>query len=209
MSRLPPLPPAGGARDGEAGAGVGSDTGRGQSHIPTPDPSRKREGSANPVWQGKYLEVLIDGTWEFVRRRGAMGAAVILATTDAGEIVLVEQLRRALGRRTIELPAGLIGDDGDFDPATTAARELAEETGFAAAEWVNLGEYATSPGMSAEMFTLFRATGLSRTGAGGGVDGEDIVVHVAPIDGLAAWLDAARVRGCVIDSRLLVALPLL
>ncbi|MBC7497382.1 MAG: NUDIX hydrolase, partial [Sphingomonadaceae bacterium] len=98
-----------------------------------------------------------------------MGAAVILATTDAGEIVLVEQLRRALGRHTIELPAGLIGDDGDFDPAAAAARELAEETGFVAADWVNLGDFATSPGMSAEMFTLFRARGLTRTGPGGGV----------------------------------------
>jgi len=160
------------------------------------------------LWQGKYLEVRLDGTWEFVRRVGAMGAAVILATTDAGEIVLVEQLRRALGRHTIELPAGLIGDDGDFDPAAAAARELAEETGFVAADWVNLGDFATSPGMSAEMFTLFRARGLTRTGPGGGVDGEDIIVHVVPLAGVAEWLDAARARGCVIDSRLLVALAL-
>ena len=158
------------------------------------------------LWAGKYLEVRRDGTWEFVRRVGAMGAAVILAVTDAREIVLVEQLRRALGRRTIELPAGLVGDDGDFDPAVAAARELAEETGFAAASWANLGEYATSPGMSAETFILFRATGLTRAGRGGGVDGEDIAVHVVPLDGLSVWLDAARGRGCVIDSRLLVAL---
>ncbi len=93
-----------------------------------------------------------------------MGAAVILATTDAHEIVLVEQLRRALGKPTIELPAGLIGDDGDFDASAAAARELAEETGFVATEWTCLGEFATSPGMSAEMFTLFRARGLTRTG---------------------------------------------
>lgn len=160
------------------------------------------------VWQGKYLEVHRDGTWEFVRRVGAMGAAVILATTDRHEIVLVEQLRRALGRRTIELPAGLIGDDGNFDPAVAAARELVEETGFVARDWTNLGDYATSPGMSAEMFTLFGARGLTRPAAGGGVDGEDIVVHVVAIAGLAAWLDAARARNCVIDSRLLLALRL-
>jgi ADP-ribose pyrophosphatase len=160
------------------------------------------------LWQGKYIEVHRTGTWEFVRRVGAMGAAVILATTDAGEIVLVEQFRRALGRPTIELPAGLIGDDGDFDPAAAAARELAEETGFVAAHWANIGDFATSPGMSAEMFTLFRASGLARTGRGGGVDGEDITVHVVPLDGLGVWLDAARGRGCVIDSRLLVGLAL-
>ncbi len=160
------------------------------------------------LWQGQYIEVHRTGTWEFVRRVGAMGAAVILATTDAGEIVLVEQLRRALGRHTIELPAGLIGDDGDFDPAAAAARELAEETGFVAADWVNVGDFATSPGMSAEMFTLFRARGLTRSGPGGGVDGEDIIVHVVPVAGLSAWLAGARARGCVIDCRLIVALPL-
>ena len=160
------------------------------------------------LWRGKYLEVRRDGAWEFVARVGATGAAVILATTDDGAIVLVEQLRRALGRPTIELPAGLIGDDGNDDPAAAAARELAEETGFVAAEWANLGDYATSAGMSAEMFTLFRARGLRRTGAGGGVDGEDITVHLVPVAELAAWLAAARARGCAIDCRLIVALRL-
>ena len=160
------------------------------------------------AWQGKYLEVRRDGTWEFAARVGGMGAAVILATTDRNEIVLVEQLRRALGKPVIELPAGLIGDDGDFDPAKTAARELAEETGFVATEWTNVGDYATSAGMSAETFTLFRARGLTRTGAGGGVDGEDIVVHVVPLAELGAWLAAARVRGCAIDCRLIAALGL-
>lgn len=160
------------------------------------------------LWQGKYLEVRRDGTWEFAARVGGMGAAVILATTDAGEIVLVEQLRRALGKPVIELPAGLIGDDGDFDSAKAAARELAEETGFVASEWANLGDYATSAGMSAEMFTLFRARGLTRPAAGGGIDGEDIAVHVVPLGELAAWLDAARARGCAIDCRLIAALGL-
>ena len=160
------------------------------------------------LWRGKYLEIRRDGTWEFAARVGDMGAAVILATTDVGEIVLVEQLRRAFGRPVIELPAGLIGDDGDFDPAVAAARELAEETGFVATDWACIGDFATSAGMSSETFTLFRARGLSRTGAGGGVAGEDIVVHVVPLARIADWLDAARARGCVIDCRLIVALGL-
>ncbi len=163
---------------------------------------------ADLLWQGKYLEVRRDGTWEFAARVGGMGAAVILALTDAREIVLVEQLRRALGRPTIELPAGLIGDDGDFDPAAAAARELAEETGFTARDWTCVGDFATSPGMSAEMFTLFRASGLTRTGAGGGVAGEDITVHVVPLDGIGGWLAVQRGRGCVIDCRLIAVLGL-
>lgn len=160
------------------------------------------------VWRGAYLEVHRTGSWEFTARVGGMGAAVILAVTDAREIVLVEQVRAALGRPTIELPAGLIGDDGNFDAAGSAARELAEETGFSARDWTCIGDFATSPGMSAEMFTLFRAGGLRRTGPGGGVDGEEIIVHVVPLARMAEWLDECRTRGCVIDCRLIAVLGL-
>jgi ADP-ribose pyrophosphatase len=161
-------------------------------------------------WQGKYLEVRKEGTWEYAARIGKMGAAVILAITDAHEIVLVEQHRVAHGARSIELPAGLIGDTEAGDTAeAAAARELHEETGFAAADWEDVGSFATSPGMSSEMFTLFKATGLTRTGAGGGVDNEDITVHVVPLDGVSAFLSAQRRAGLVIDCRLIVALGLL
>jgi ADP-ribose pyrophosphatase len=85
---------------------------------------------------------------------------------------------------------------------------LREETGFVATAFDDLGEYATSPGMTSETFRLFRARGLEREGVGGGVDGEDIVVHVVALAGLAAWLEARRGDGAMIDSRLLVALAL-
>lgn len=160
-------------------------------------------------WRGKYLEVHLEGTWEYAARTRGIGAAVILALTDAREIVLVEQFRVPLGRRTIELPAGLVGDDTAGEAAAvSAARELHEETGFVAAHLDDLGEYATSPGMTSETFRLFGARGLTRDGEGGGVDGEDIVVHVVPLDGLGAWLDTQRAAGRVVDSRLLVALAL-
>ena len=160
-------------------------------------------------WRGKYLEVHRDGTWEYAARTGGIGAAVILAVTDAREIVLVEQWRVPLGARTIELPAGLVGDASAGEAAAAAAaRELHEETGFVADALHDLGEYATSPGMTSETFRLFRARGLVRDGTGGGVGDEAIVVHVVALAGLAAWLDARRVAGAMIDSRLLLALAL-
>ena len=160
-------------------------------------------------WRGRFLEVHREGSWEFAARTRGIGAAVILAVTAAREIVLVEQWRVPLGRRTIELPAGLIGDDGSAETAAaSAARELEEETGFRARRFDDLGVYATSPGMSSETFTLFRASDLERHGPGGGVDGEDIVVHVVALAGLGAWLDAQRARGLVVDCRLIVALAL-
>lgn len=158
-------------------------------------------------WRGKYLEVHREGTWEYAARTRDIGAAVILALTDDGGLVLVEQHRVPLAGRTIELPAGLIGDETAGEAAvSSAARELHEETGFTAAHWEPLGDFATSPGMSRETFTLFRATGLTRTGPGGGVAGEDITVHVVPLAALGGWLVAARARGCVIDCRVPLAL---
>ena len=162
------------------------------------------------LWQGKYLEIRKSGTWEYAARIGAMAAAVIVAITDAGEIVLVEQFRHAHGARTIELPAGLIGDtDAGDTPTAAAARELHEETGFVAANWEDFGAFATSPGMSSEVFQLFRATGLTRAGPGGGVDGEDIVVHVVPLAEVTAFIAAQRRAGHVIDCRLIIALGLI
>ncbi|MBC7504809.1 MAG: NUDIX hydrolase [Sandarakinorhabdus sp.] len=167
-------------------------------------------------WQGKFLEVHKTGTWEYAARVGAMGAAVILAITDAREIVLVEQFRHAHGRRCIELPAGLIGDTDAGDTAiaggeaaiTAAARELHEETGYVADSWESLGTFATSPGMSSEMFELFRAWGLVRVADGGGIDGEDITVHIVPLGGLTDFLTERRAAGCIIDCRLIVVMGL-
>ena len=157
-------------------------------------------------WQGVYLEVHREGTWEYAARTRSIGAAVILALTDAGEIVLVEQYRVPLGRACIELPAGLVGDTADGESAiASAARELEEETGFVAAHWEPLGEFATSPGMSSETFTLFRATGLSRVGRGGGVDGEAITVHVVALATLDGFVAAQRARGVAIDCRIAIA----
>ena len=76
---------------------------------------------------GRYLELIDDRGWEFVRRVVASGVAVIVATTDQGELVLVQQRRAALGRATIELPAGLVGDhagSADEPMERAAAREL-------------------------------------------------------------------------------------
>ncbi len=161
-------------------------------------------------WQGKYLEVRKEGTWEYAARTGNIGAAVILAITQAREIILVEQYRVPHHARSIELPAGLIGDTHAGDTvAAAAARELAEETGFEAERVEDLGVFATSAGMTSEVFNLVRATGLTRTGPGGGVGSEDIVTHLVPLAELPDFLAAKRRDGCVIDCRLVIGLGLI
>ena len=159
-------------------------------------------------WQGRYIAVKTRGRWEYVSRTRNIRAAVILATDD-GHVILVEQFRVPLGRRTIELPAGLVGDheaDADEDALTAAARELEEETGYRAGQIETLGEFYSSPGMVTEAFTLFHATALEKVGAGGGVGDEDITVHRVALTEIDAFLAAKRGEGFGIDTRMLLFL---
>ena len=161
------------------------------------------------MWEGRFITAVRDGRWEFVRRARNIRAVVILAETDAGEVVLIEQHRVPIGKRCLELPAGLIGDDdgGDDDTVEAAgARELIEETGYRPERVERLGDYYSSPGMVAEGFTLVRASGLTRVGEGGGIDGEDIVVHHVRRDAIAAFVAAKRDAGVGIDVKLLLLL---
>ncbi len=163
------------------------------------------------MWQGRFITAVKDEQWEYVRRANNIRAVVILAETDAGEILLVEQPRVPIGRACLELPAGLIGDDdgGADDTVEKAARrELEEETGYRATSIEELGEFYSSPGMVSESFTLVRATGLEKVGDGGGTDGEDIIVHRVRREAIAAFVAAARDRGLGIDVKLLMLLRL-
>ena len=166
-----------------------------------------RDAPVETMWQGKYIVAKTQGRWEYVSRARDIRAAVILAVED-GHVLLVEQYRVPLGRMCIELPAGLVGDEGDADEdaSVAAARELEEETGYHAAMIEALGEFYSSPGMVSESFTLFRATGLRRVAAGGGIDGEDIIVHRVALAEVEQFLAAARADGKAIDVKLLTLL---
>ena len=156
------------------------------------------------MWMGQFVTAKRRGKWEYVTRSRGIKAAVILAVED-GHVLLVEQYRVPLGSNCLELPAGLIGDhdanEGMFD---SAARELEEETGCRADRLEDLGAYYSSPGMLGESFHLVRAHGLTQVSEGGGVDGEDIVVHRVKLTALAAFIVEKREEGCAIDSKLLM-----
>lgn len=158
------------------------------------------------VWQGRFVTAKRRGKWEYVSRARGIKAAVILAIDD-GHVILVEQFRVPLGRNCIELPAGLVGDhDAGEAMEIAAARELEEETGYSAASIEPVGEFYSSPGMVSESFFFVRATDLERIGEGGGVDGEDIVVHRVALNDLTGFIDAKRAEGCGIDVKLLTLL---
>ncbi|KQM37390.1 NUDIX hydrolase [Sphingomonas sp. Leaf10] len=158
------------------------------------------------MWAGRFITAKKRGRWEYVGRANGIGAAVIVAIDD-GHVLLVEQYRVPLGRACIELPAGLVGDDAAGEAAAVAAaRELEEETGYRAGKMTSLGEYHSSPGMVSESFTLFRAGELTRVGDGGGVPGEDIVVHRVACTELAGFVAEQRAAGKAVDVKLLLLL---
>ncbi|HEY4394643.1 MAG TPA: NUDIX hydrolase [Polyangia bacterium] len=159
--------------------------------------------------RGKYVELIDENGWEFVRRHASTGVVTIVATTDDGALVLVEQRRTPIGRRSIELPAGLVGDvkgseDEAFDVA--AKRELEEETGFRAARWRKLVATPSSAGLTSEFVTFFRATGLTRVGPGGGDDTENITVHLVPLGEVPAFLTEKMAAGFPVDSKVFAGL---
>ena len=157
------------------------------------------------VWQGKFIAAKRQGKWEYVSRARNIQAAVIVAIDDQDHVLLVEQYRVPLGRRCLELPAGLVGDETEGESVEdSAGRELEEETGYHADSIVSLGSYVSSPGMVSEGFTLVRATGLTKVSEGGGTADEDIVVHRVAMSELPAFVAAKRAEGLAIDVKMLL-----
>ena len=166
------------------------------------------EGEATTIGAGKYLRLVRRGTWEYAERVGSSGAVCIIAVTDDRKLVLIEQVRPAMGGPVIELPAGLVGDGEDAGEQGSAAagRELIEETGFEAQHIEEVAHGPSTPGLSSETCGLFLATGLRRVGAGGGVDSEEITVFEVPLGEVEAFLREQAARGRAIDLKVYAAL---
>lgn len=161
------------------------------------------------LFETRWLGLYRIGRWDFVRRPNSDAAVGILAVTPENEIILVEQFRIPLQRIVIEIPAGLVGDEPEFageSLATTAGRELLEETGYRAGSVVQLVASPTSAGMTSEYTYLFHATDLVREHAGGGVGGENITVHHVPLGRLRQWFAEQEAAGKVIDFKIHSAL---
>ena len=156
------------------------------------------------LYEGQWLRLVRIGHWESCERTHGQGMAVIvIAVTPADEVLFVEQYRIPLGARTIEMPAGLVGDDHAEDTLVDAARrELIEETGWSPGRVEVLLTGPTSAGMSNERIAFVRARDLVRVGDGGGVGDENILVHAVPRAEAPAWLMRKRAEGFELDLKL-------
>lgn len=165
------------------------------------------------MWEGRFITAKKRGRWEYVgRARGIRAAAIIALDRDPDgtrHVILVSQYRVPLGCFSLEIPAGLVGDDAGGegeDALTAAARELEEETGYRAGTLEVLGEFYSSPGMVSEAFTLLKATSLVRVSDGGGTEGENIIVHRVALKDLSRFVAEWRRAGHGVDVRIAMLL---
>ncbi|PKR78914.1 ADP-ribose pyrophosphatase [Halalkalibacillus sediminis] len=116
------------------------------------------------IFKGKVIDLQVDDVElpngktskrELVKHPGAVA---IIARTDEGKVIMVEQYRKPLEKSIIEIPAGKL--EAGENPEETAKRELAEETGYEADELSFVVSYYTSPGFADEKLYVYEAKGL-------------------------------------------------
>lgn len=90
------------------------------------------------------------------------GAVAVLAVDDADRVLMIRQYRHPVGHSLWEIPAGLLDLDGE-PPHVAAARELTEETGYAAGDMRTLVDLRPSPGGSDEVIRVYLATGVQES----------------------------------------------
>ncbi|HEY3172816.1 MAG TPA: NUDIX hydrolase [Thermoanaerobaculia bacterium] len=160
------------------------------------------------LFEGEHLQFRRRRGWEYVEHRTAKESVMIVALTDEGRLVLVDEMRPAVDARVICLPAGLVGDEGPEDRESAARRELSEETGYEASDLQLLGRGPGSAGMSSEIVNFYRARDVRSTGGRGDREKKEIRVHVVPLAELVGWAHDREAEGILIDPKVWAGLYL-
>ncbi|HEY5358611.1 MAG TPA: NUDIX hydrolase [Streptosporangiaceae bacterium] len=135
-----------------------------------------------------------------------VGSVAIVAIDEQQRVLLIRQYRHPAGQYLWELPAGLRDQPGEL-PQETARRELAEETGLAAATWSTLVDLRPSPGISTEAGRVYQASGLRRGDRPGGAQGEerDLQSRWVPLQEALSEVLAGRITNGLAVAGLLAA----
>ena len=123
--------------------------------------------ASEEIFDGVILHVFKDtvalpngnpATREVIRHVGAVG---VIPVTEDGKVIIERQFRYPLNRVITEIPAGKL-DSFTEDRLSAAKRELEEETGYTAEEWIPMGDYYPTPAYCDERITLYLARGLNQ-----------------------------------------------
>lgn len=135
---------------------------------------------------------------DVLRHPGGVGVLAI----ESGRLWLVRQFRVAVGRPSLEIPAGKL-DVANEAPIDAARRELGEELGMEASEWLSLGSLDPSPGYTDEVIHLFAASGIVADARRpqGAEEVEAEIVEMTVDEALAAVDD-----GTITDAKTQIAL---
>jgi len=157
------------------------------------------------IYNGGFLEIrkdsvlLPDGSTSSREYLVHPGAVVMIAQLDNGNLVMERQYRYPPRQEFIELPAGKI-DKGE-DILVTAQRELLEETGYVASEWVHLTSAYPCIGYSDERLEYFIARGLTYRGRKLD-DGEFLEVFELSVSEAIEWIRLGKIT----DGKTIVGL---
>lgn len=163
---------------------------------------------SEPIGRAAYLEFVTD-TIRFPNGHEAQrvvvrhpGAVALVAVDEAGRWLLVRQYRHPAGRDMLEIPAGTT-HEGEL-PEETAAREVREETGYAAGRLERLGGTWMAPGYCTEYIDYFLATELAHDP----LPQDDDEYIEEPVRMTLEEVQAAVDQGVIEDAKTLVALTL-
>ncbi len=172
---------------------------------------QERKLSSEMKFDGKLIKVTYDiadvngkEAWREVVHHP--GASAIVAIDEENRIIMEKQFRYALNDYLLEIPAGKL--DAGEDPLVCAKRELEEETGIIASEWISLGTIATSPGFCNEVIHLYVAKGLSKGEIHWDED-EYVEVERYTFNELLQRIKEERIKDSKTLSALLLAMPYL
>jgi len=128
---------------------------------------------------------------EIVRHPGSVVILALDERRSQPSVLLIRQYRYAANDELWELPAGRI-DEGE-DALSAAKRELAEETGYAASEWMPALLYYASPGFLDETMSMFAARGLRR-GKASPEEDECITSRLVPLSQAVRWVMEGKIH---------------